>query len=131
MKVYVYDILIKSWTVNSFIDDLNEAFVVLQDSRKWHNPKKYIFGVQSGKVLGYTISSQGIEANPDKVRVIQDMAFIRSVKDVQRLINKLTALNQFLSKYAQHGLPFFKALKMVDKFEWDSECQEVFEKLKE
>jgi len=31
------------------------------------NPKKCIFGVRSGKFLGFMISSRDIEANPDKI----------------------------------------------------------------
>jgi len=30
------------------------------------NPKKYVFGVWSVKLLGFMISSQGIEANPEQ-----------------------------------------------------------------
>jgi hypothetical protein len=31
------------------------------------NPKKCIFGVSKGKLLGYLISARGIEANPEKL----------------------------------------------------------------
>ena len=31
------------------------------------NPKKCVFGVQSGKFLGFMIGSRGIEVNLDKI----------------------------------------------------------------
>jgi hypothetical protein len=31
------------------------------------NPKKRVFGVSSGKLLGYMVSTRGIDANPKKV----------------------------------------------------------------
>ena len=34
------------------------------------NPTKFVFGVSSGKFLGFMVSQRGIEANPDKVRAI-------------------------------------------------------------
>jgi hypothetical protein len=37
------------------------------------NPKKYVFGVSSGKLLGYMVSSRGIDANPKKVEAIEQL----------------------------------------------------------
>jgi hypothetical protein len=35
------------------------------------NPKKYVFGVSSEKLLGYMVSSWGINVNPKKVEAIE------------------------------------------------------------
>jgi hypothetical protein len=35
------------------------------------NSKKYLFGVSSGKLLGYMVLSQEIDANSKKVEVIE------------------------------------------------------------
>jgi hypothetical protein len=35
------------------------------------NTKKYVFGVSSGKLLGYMVSSRGIDANPKKMEAIE------------------------------------------------------------
>jgi hypothetical protein len=32
------------------------------------NPKKYVFGVSSEKLLGYMVSSRGIDVNPTNVK---------------------------------------------------------------
>ena len=50
------------------------------------NPVKCVFGVTSGKFLGFMVSQQGIEANLEKVKAILDMASLRSVKVVLRLM---------------------------------------------
>jgi hypothetical protein len=34
------------------------------------NPKKYVFGVSLGKLLGYMVSSQEIDADPKKGKAI-------------------------------------------------------------
>ena len=54
----------------------------------------------------------------------------QSVKDVQKLIGCMAALNRFISKLGEKGLPFFKLLKKADKFEWTEEANEAFKKLK-
>ena len=56
------------------------------------NPKKYVFGVPMGKLLGYILSEHGIKANPKKIMVISNMGPIRNVKGVQRLTGCLATL---------------------------------------
>ncbi|XP_052195975.1 uncharacterized protein LOC127803624 [Diospyros lotus] len=60
-----------------------------------------------------------------------DMPAPRNVKEVQSLTGRMTALGRFLSRLAEKGLPFYKVLSKANNFEWNSECQRAFEKLKE
>ena len=46
------------------------------------NPAKCLFGVSSGKFLGFMISQRGIEANPEKVRAILDMVSPKTIKEM-------------------------------------------------
>ena len=59
------------------------------------------------------VSQQGIEENIEKVKAILDMTSPRTVKEVQRLTGKITALNKFISKATDKCLPFFKTLKQA------------------
>nr|XP_027126139.1 uncharacterized protein LOC113742510 [Coffea arabica] len=108
VEAYVDDILVKSLTTSTFLSDVREVFGVLRDSRMKLNPKKCVFGVTSGKFLRYLVSHRGIEANPDKVKAIQDMSPPRNLREVHRLNGRLAALNRFLSQSAEKALPFFK-----------------------
>ena len=92
------------------------------------NPSKCVFGVASGKFLGFMVSQRGIEANPEKVQAIINMASPRIVKEVQKLTGRITALNRFVSKATDKCLPFFKTLKQA--FTWTDECEEAFQDLK-
>ncbi|KAK3003000.1 hypothetical protein RJ639_017899 [Escallonia herrerae] len=47
------------------------------------------------------------------------------------LTGRVAALSQFLSKFVERCLPFFKALKNIKNFEWRTECQASFDALKE
>ena len=123
VEAYVDDVLLKSQTTSTFLADLKEVLEVLRETRMMLNPKKCVLGVTSGKFLGYLVSRRGIEANPDKVRAIQEMSPPRCVRDVQRLTGRLAALNRFLSQSASKALLFFKVLKKADDFSWTKECQ--------
>jgi hypothetical protein len=43
----------------------------------------------------------------------------------------MSALNRFISRPREKGLPFFKLLKKLGKFEWTTEADKAFQKLKE
>ena len=80
------------------------------------NPKKCVFGVPKGKLLGYIVSERGIEANPKKIMPISNMGPIRNVKGVQRLTGYLAALGWFISQLGERGIPLYKLLKKTDGF---------------
>jgi hypothetical protein len=42
----------------------------------------------------------------------------------------MAALNRFISRLGEKGLPFFKLLKKTGKFEWIEKAKEAFESLK-
>ncbi|KAK4382474.1 hypothetical protein Sango_2868400 [Sesamum angolense] len=67
------------------------------------------------KNLGYLIPCRGIEANPKKIKAIQDMSPLTTKKEVQKLTGRIAALSRFLSRGAETGLPFFKILKNVEE----------------
>ncbi|GMH26977.1 hypothetical protein Nepgr_028820 [Nepenthes gracilis] len=93
------------------IHDLEESFEVLRKNHMKLNPAKCIFGVASGKFLGFIVPQRGIEANPKKIKALADMAPPRNLKDVQRLTGRLAALSHFLTKSGDKYQPFFKALE--------------------
>ena len=73
MEVYIDDMLVKSIKEGLYVNHLAEAFQVLKDYKMKLNPTKCIFGVSTGKFLGFIVNSRRIEANPDKIRVVLDM----------------------------------------------------------
>ena len=54
-----------------------------------------------------------------------------TIKDVQKPTGCMAALNQFLSRLGERGLPFSKLLKRQDKFEWTTEAAEALKNLKQ
>jgi hypothetical protein len=76
--VYVDDVVIKTKESRTLIDDLRETFANLRRFRMKLNPAKCTFGVPTGKLLGFLVSSQGIEVNPSKIRAIERMNVDRS-----------------------------------------------------
>ena len=67
MEVYVDDMVIKTRNPDDLIADLEETFASLREFQWKLNLTKCIFGVPSGKLLGFIVSNRGIEANPAKI----------------------------------------------------------------
>jgi hypothetical protein len=130
VQAYVDDVVIKTESSENFIEDLQLVFNSLRRYRWKLNPEKSVFGVPAGKLLGFVVSHQGIEANPKKSEAIVRMEAPQSQKKVQRLTGCMAALSRFISRLGEKGLPFYKLLKKVDKFQWTSEAQEALDALK-
>jgi hypothetical protein len=130
VEAYVDDVVIKTENSKNFIKDLQMVFNSLSRYRWKLNPEKCVFGVPAGKLLGFIVSHRGIEANPEKIEAIMRMEAPRSQKKVQRLTRCMAALSRFISRLGEKGMPFYKLLKKVDKFQWTTEAQEALEALK-
>jgi len=76
------------------------------------------------------LTQRGIEANPEKCNAIIEMRSPASIKEVQRLIGRLTAISRFLPKLAEQTQPIIQLLKNSVKFTWNDNCEQVFQKLK-
>jgi hypothetical protein len=111
MLSYVDDIVVVSKKRENYISDLAETFANMRKARLKLNPKKCIFGITKGKVLGCLVSTKGIEANPDKIKAITQIQSPQGRKDMQKLPGQIASLNQFISKIAERNLPFFTILR--------------------
>ena len=105
-EAYVDDIVVKSREGDNLLRDLEETFASLRKVNIKLNPAKCIFGVPSGKLLGFLVSHRGIEANPDKIKAIEAMQPPRRLKDMQRLAGCMASLGRFMSKFGERAALF-------------------------
>ena len=62
------------------------------------------------------------------MQAILNMTSPKTIKEVQKLIGRITTLNRFVSKAMDKCLPFFKTLKQA--FAWTDEYEAAFQELK-
>ena len=128
MEVYIVDMLVKSIIAELHIAHLSEAFQILREYNMKLNPAKCAFGVSAEKFLGFIVNNRGIEANPDKIKVVLDMPSPSGIKKVQCLTGRIAALSRFVSRASDKCQPFFQVLKKA--FQWDKKCEKAFSVLK-
>jgi hypothetical protein len=129
-EAYVDDIIVKTRKGRTFIEDLGETFANLRKVNIKLNPAKCAFGVPSGKLLGFLMSHRRIEANPDKVKTIEEMRPPHNHKEMQHLAGCMAALGRFIARSEENALHFFELMKRTGKFEWTPEADKAFTELK-
>jgi hypothetical protein len=131
VEVYIDDIVVKTKRRSTLVEGLTLVFDELWVTRTKLNPDKCVFGVSAGKLPGFLVSHQGIEANPEKIKAIEAMKPPTRIKDVQKLTGSLATLSRFILRLAERALPFFKLLRKSGPFSWTEEAEQAFQELKQ
>ena len=82
VQISMDEMLVKSRREDNHLDNLKETFDTLCSYNMKLNPEKCAFRVMTGKFLGFMVSQRGIEANPNKIQAIIEMAPPKNVKEV-------------------------------------------------
>jgi hypothetical protein len=115
----------------SLISDLAKTFDNLNRYKLKVNPTKCFFGVSAGQLLGFLVSTRGIEANPEKIQAILTMGKPTKLHDIQKLAGRIAALSRFVARLGEKALSFYASMKKSDdKFEWMEEADKAFAQLK-
>jgi len=107
IEVYVDDMIAKSKHGEDHIRVLKKLFDRLRKFKLKLNPAKCIFGAKSGKLLGFMVSSRGIEIDPSKVKAICDLKAPSTIKEVRSLLGRLNYIARFISQLSETSKPFF------------------------
>jgi hypothetical protein len=116
--------------IRNLLYDLKKTFDNLRKSKMMLNPKKCVFGMSSGKLLGYMVSFWVIDANPKKVEAIKNLQPPRTRKEIQKLTDMMTALSRFIFKLGERRMSFYMLLRKANGFQWDDQAAAAFVELK-
>ena len=107
IEVYIDDMVVKSKVVSEHVGDLENIFEILRKHKLHFNASKCFFSVGSGKFLGYLVTHQGIEVNPNQIKAINSLQPPRNPKEVHKLTGMIAALNRFIFQLVDRCKPFF------------------------
>jgi len=116
VQAYVDDVVVTSRVKDQHIADLEELFTTIARYRLKLNPEKCVFRVEAGKFLVFLLTDSGIEANPEKCATILAMRSPISVKEVQQLTGRMSALSRFVSAGGDKGDPYIQCLRRNNRF---------------
>lgn len=86
-------------------DHLDHSRIIFQKCRKFGislNPKKSLFTMEEGKLLGHIISKDGICIDPARVHMIQQLDYPRNKKEIQSFNGKINFLRRFIPNLVEN-----------------------------
>lgn len=94
------------------------------------NPKKYLFVVKEGKLLGHIISKLGVIIDPKRVSASQTLAPPRNKKEIQTFLGKINFLRRFIPNYVEIVKDITYILKKNNEVKWIVSARYAFDQIK-
>ncbi|GJZ79181.1 reverse transcriptase domain-containing protein [Tanacetum coccineum] len=119
---------------NSFDHCLNNLDKILQrckDANIVLNLEKCQFMVKEGIMLGYKVSSTGLEVDKAKIDVISKLLPPTNVKSIRSFLGHVGFYRRFIKDFSKIARPLTKLLEKDTSFEFNDECHKAFNSLKE
>ncbi|GFX36640.1 retrovirus-related Pol polyprotein from transposon 297 [Trichonephila clavipes] len=130
VMVYMDDVIITIPSFNGHIDHLNQVFTLLREAVLTLNKDKCHFARDKLKHLGLKISKEGIETDNRKVKAITEMKPPKNNKAVSKILGMAGWYQKFIPHYADICEPLYRLKKKGAKFNWSTEAQDAFNKVK-
>ena len=150
---YLDDILIYSDNIQDHRKQVKAVLEKLHGAGLFVKPEKCEFETNKTTFLGFVISHDGIEMDPEKVSAVNNWEIPKTIQDVQCFLGFANFYRRFIEGYSRICTPLFNLLKTADKhtntptvvanpaepvnkktnkapIEWTPRCQEVFDELK-
>jgi hypothetical protein len=128
--VYLDDILIYSENELEHEEHVIKVLQKLREAGLQADIKKCEFGVKRTKYLGFIVTTDGIEVDPDKVSVIHDWKAPRTVKGVQSFLGFCNFYRRFIRDYGTIAKPLVRLTRKDTDFYFADDCHGAFEELK-
>lgn len=129
LVMYLDDITIFSKSDQQHLDHLRQVFTKCRKYVISLNPKKYLFGLEEGKLLGHIISKDGIQIDPTRIEAILQLPHPRNIRELQAFLGKINFLRRFISNLVELiRLP--NMLKKDSTIKWNLEVKRSFEDIK-
>ena len=127
---YLDDIIIYSTDPLEHTSQVRWVLNKLKEAGLSVDIKKCDFRVSRIKYLGFYVSTDGLEVDPEKVQDVLNWTRPTSVKGVRGFLGFCGFYRKFIKNYGRIARPLNKLTQKEQAFEWDSDCQEAFETLR-
>lgn len=127
---YLDDILIWSRTEQEHHQQVKKVLTRLREAGLQADIKKSEFDVNRTRYLGYILTTEGLEIDPEKVEPLRNWKRPYTVTGVKSFTGFCGFYRQFIANFGEIALPLTRLQKPSNPFEWTEECQVSFDKLR-
>lgn len=129
--VYLDDVMVYSRDFASHLYRLDLILSRFKSANLKLKPSKCCFGMSQVNYLGYCITSSGLKPDQAKTQVISKMEAPKNKDDIKRFLGMMSYYRRFIPEFSTTAACLFELTKAKMIFQWTSETQEAFERLKE
>ena len=127
---YLDDCIIFSKTLEEHIKRLQQVFQRVREANLRINPTKCVFFQKEFQFLGHVVSKNRLEADPEKVKAVQNFPVPQNQTDVKSFLGLCSYYRRYIKNFAMIARPLDKASETKSSFTWTEETQEAFESLR-
>ena len=130
MVVYLNNILIYFKTKEQHVQHVCKVLQALQDAGLQVKPEKSLFHSKEVHFLGFIVTPEGLQMNPEKIQSVVEWPVLKNVKEVQFFLGFVNFYRKFIEKYSKITSPLTELIRKDQKFKWSPEAQKAFNELK-
>eukprot|EP00253_Pinus_taeda_P024129 PITA_24129 len=130
LVVYLDDLTPFSKSDQEHLKHLRKIFMTCRKYGISLNPKRSLFSLEEGKLLGHIISKDGIRTDPERIQAILQIPYPRNIKELQAFLGKINFLRRFIPNLAELIRLLSNMLKKDAKVKWYLEAKQAFESIK-
>jgi len=123
LVIYLDDITIFSKSDQQHLVHLRQVFTKCMKYGISLNPKKSLFRLEYGKLLGHIISKDGIWIYPTRIEAILQIPHPRNIRELQAFLGKLNFLRRFISYLGELIRLLNNMLKKYSTIKWTLEAK--------
>ncbi|UYV69914.1 hypothetical protein LAZ67_7001174 [Cordylochernes scorpioides] len=127
---YLDDVVIFA---DNFPDHLRRLEVVLNCFKRAGlklNPGKCSFGASNIKILGHQVNKDGIRPDDDKIKAVSQFPIPKNLQQLRSFLGLSSYYRRFIKNYADIARPLNLLLSKGTKFQWNTDQERAFQKLK-
>jgi hypothetical protein len=117
--IYLDDIKIFSKSDKEHYCHLRKVFLKCRSFGISLNPKKSLFAMKEGRLLGHIVSVEGFRIDPRRVKAIRALSILRSRKEVQSFLGKIN-FPRFIPNFAKEVKLITAMLRKGNEVRWTS-----------
>jgi len=129
--VYLDDLNIFSRDFNEHLKHLREVFERLRNAGLKLKAKKCQFFKKELAFLGHVVGEDGVKPDPGKVIAIKAHPAPINLTELRQFLGLASYYRKFIEGFGKIAAPLNQLLKKEIEYQWNEECQQAFEELKQ
>ena len=131
LQKVVDDIILYDDNLETHLQNVKKFLQRCRENQITLNPRKCKVAQESVQFAGYIINSEGISADPNKVKTISNFPVPKNITDLRSFMGLVNQIGYFSPNISKSATPLRSLMSDKNIFKWSNEHNEAFNRVKE